>query len=76
MQPCNYKDHYFEKNLLMVLNLKEYVRNVISFFLKQRPGEMQILRTFWRIKIQFWLIMLEKSAIMMSLHKRDVYGKG
>ena len=81
MQAGNIKNNYFEKKRLsMVLNLTVYVRNVISFFYKQKTRwNSDIYNFFWR-KIQFcpifhWkLAIWTKSAIMTSVwrHTRDV----
>ena len=46
MQPSNIKNQYFEKYLLStVLNLTAYFRNVISFFLSKKYGEVSIFIT-------------------------------
>ena len=47
MEPGNIKNHYFEQYLQsVVLNVTVYVQNIISFFYKQKTGEILIFRTF------------------------------
>ena len=58
MQPGNIKNIYYEKQTnkqicSVVLNLTVYARKVISFFYKQKHGEIPILRTFLGTKFNF-----------------------
>ena len=56
----------------MVLNLTAYIRNIIFFFYKEKPGEIPIFGTFLAKKsilayVALKIIKLEKSAVMTSL---------